>query len=96
MFTLVFFFFFPLAEASPFKEGDESSVDIYDGLDNGLTVPGRLIVSCCLAWTIMESLCFLGSFQIKQQLDLSLWLPGRIYASVSYLFKFKTHMLHSV
>ncbi|KAM9382718.1 CASP8-associated protein 2 [Phaethornis superciliosus] len=25
--------------ASPFKEGDESSVDIYDGLDNGLTVP---------------------------------------------------------
>lgn len=27
------------AEASPFKEGDESSVDIYDGLDNGLTVP---------------------------------------------------------
>ncbi|KFP93392.1 CASP8-associated protein 2, partial [Haliaeetus albicilla] len=25
-------------EASPFKEGDESSVDIYDGLDNGLTV----------------------------------------------------------
>ncbi|NXA35588.1 C8AP2 protein, partial [Eudromia elegans] len=26
-------------EASPFKEGDESSVDIYDGLDNGLTVP---------------------------------------------------------
>ncbi|NXG79144.1 C8AP2 protein, partial [Baryphthengus martii] len=26
------------AEASPFKEGDESSVDIYDGLDNGLTV----------------------------------------------------------
>ncbi|XP_054252434.1 CASP8-associated protein 2 [Indicator indicator] len=27
------------AEASPFKEGDESSVDIYDGLDNGLPVP---------------------------------------------------------
>ncbi|KAM9240382.1 CASP8-associated protein 2 [Leptosomus discolor] len=27
------------AEASPFKEGDESSVDIYDGLDNGLTAP---------------------------------------------------------
>uniref|UniRef100_A0A8C6J986 CASP8-associated protein 2 n=1 Tax=Melopsittacus undulatus TaxID=13146 RepID=A0A8C6J986_MELUD len=27
------------AEASPFKEGDESSVDIYDGLDNSLTVP---------------------------------------------------------
>ncbi|XP_068267189.1 CASP8-associated protein 2 [Nyctibius grandis] len=27
------------AEASPFKEGDESSVDIYDGLDSGLTVP---------------------------------------------------------
>ncbi|KFO04540.1 CASP8-associated protein 2 [Balearica regulorum gibbericeps] len=27
------------AEASPSKEGDESSVDIYDGLDNGLTVP---------------------------------------------------------
>ncbi|XP_021248001.1 CASP8-associated protein 2 [Numida meleagris] len=27
------------AEASPFKEGDESSVDIYDGLDNGLTIP---------------------------------------------------------
>ncbi|KFV44375.1 CASP8-associated protein 2 [Gavia stellata] len=27
------------AETSPFKEGDESSVDIYDGLDNGLTVP---------------------------------------------------------
>ncbi|XP_035177652.1 CASP8-associated protein 2 [Oxyura jamaicensis] len=27
------------AEVSPFKEGDESSVDIYDGLDNGLTVP---------------------------------------------------------
>ncbi|XP_009698963.1 PREDICTED: CASP8-associated protein 2 [Cariama cristata] len=27
------------AEGSPFKEGDESSVDIYDGLDNGLTVP---------------------------------------------------------
>ncbi|KFR14250.1 CASP8-associated protein 2 [Opisthocomus hoazin] len=27
------------AEASPFKEGDESSVDIYDGLDNGVTVP---------------------------------------------------------
>ncbi|XP_005434096.2 CASP8-associated protein 2 isoform X1 [Falco cherrug] len=27
------------AEASPFREGDESSVDIYDGLDNGLTVP---------------------------------------------------------
>ncbi|KGL95355.1 CASP8-associated protein 2 [Charadrius vociferus] len=26
------------AEASPFKEGDESSVDIYDGLDSGLTV----------------------------------------------------------
>ncbi|XP_009666665.2 CASP8-associated protein 2 isoform X1 [Struthio camelus] len=26
-------------EASPFKEDDESSVDIYDGLDNGLTVP---------------------------------------------------------
>ncbi|NXQ92447.1 C8AP2 protein, partial [Nyctibius grandis] len=25
--------------ASPFKEGDESSVDIYDGLDSGLTVP---------------------------------------------------------
>ncbi|XP_062428734.1 CASP8-associated protein 2 [Rhea pennata] len=25
--------------ASPFKEDDESSVDIYDGLDNGLTVP---------------------------------------------------------
>ncbi|KFU91781.1 CASP8-associated protein 2 [Chaetura pelagica] len=25
--------------ASPFKEGDESSVDIYDGLDNELTVP---------------------------------------------------------
>ncbi|XP_065587069.1 CASP8-associated protein 2 isoform X1 [Cyrtonyx montezumae] len=28
-----------VAEASPFKEGDESSVDIYDGLDNGLTAP---------------------------------------------------------
>ncbi|NXG34340.1 C8AP2 protein, partial [Dromaius novaehollandiae] len=27
-------------EASPFQEDDESSVDIYDGLDNGLTVPG--------------------------------------------------------
>ncbi|NWW91200.1 C8AP2 protein, partial [Rhynochetos jubatus] len=27
------------AEASPFKEGDESSVDIYDGLDNSLAVP---------------------------------------------------------
>ncbi|NXE72942.1 C8AP2 protein, partial [Cochlearius cochlearius] len=27
------------AEASPFKEGDESSVDIYDGLDNSVTVP---------------------------------------------------------
>ncbi|NXS72443.1 C8AP2 protein, partial [Pandion haliaetus] len=40
---------------SPFKEGDESSVDIYDGLDNGLTVSGRLIVSCCLAWTIIVS-----------------------------------------
>nr|XP_013804430.1 PREDICTED: CASP8-associated protein 2 [Apteryx mantelli mantelli] len=26
-------------EASPFKEDDESSVDIYDGLDSGLTVP---------------------------------------------------------
>lgn len=26
------------AEASPFREGDESSVDIYDGLDNSLTV----------------------------------------------------------
>lgn len=37
---LLIFFFFSLAEASPFKEGDESSVDIYDGLDNGLTVPG--------------------------------------------------------
>ncbi|KFW10079.1 CASP8-associated protein 2, partial [Eurypyga helias] len=27
------------AEASPFKEGDESSVDIYDGLDNSLAAP---------------------------------------------------------
>ncbi|KAM4681128.1 CASP8-associated protein 2 isoform 2-T6 [Amazona ochrocephala] len=27
------------AVASPFKEGDESSVDIYDGLDNSLAVP---------------------------------------------------------
>uniref|UniRef100_A0A8C9EH66 Caspase 8 associated protein 2 n=1 Tax=Pavo cristatus TaxID=9049 RepID=A0A8C9EH66_PAVCR len=27
------------AEASPFKEGDESSVDIYDGLDNGVAAP---------------------------------------------------------
>jgi len=47
MFTLVHcgFLFFSLAEASPFKEGDESSVDIYDGLDNGLTVPGRLNIS---------------------------------------------------
>ncbi|XP_010226394.1 PREDICTED: LOW QUALITY PROTEIN: CASP8-associated protein 2-like, partial [Tinamus guttatus] len=27
------------SEASPFKEDDESSVDIYDGLDNGLTAP---------------------------------------------------------
>ncbi|KFO92453.1 CASP8-associated protein 2 [Buceros rhinoceros silvestris] len=31
------------AEASPFKEGDESSVDIYDGLDNGLTVPDNSV-----------------------------------------------------
>lgn len=97
MFTLaLFFLFFALAEASPFKEGDESSVDIYDGLDNGLTVPGRLIVSCCLAWSIIGSLGFLGWFQVKQQLALSLHLAGVTYASVSYLFKFKTYMLHSV
>lgn len=38
--SLFFYLFFSLAEASPFKEGDESSVDIYDGLDNGLAVPG--------------------------------------------------------
>ncbi|KFP23938.1 CASP8-associated protein 2, partial [Colius striatus] len=25
--------------ASPFREGDESSVDIYDGLDSGSTIP---------------------------------------------------------
>lgn len=65
-FGFVFFFFLALAEASPFKEGDESSVDIYDGLDNGLTVPGRLIVSCCLSWSFIESLCFLGWFQVNQ------------------------------
>lgn len=45
-FTLLLFFLLTLAEASPFKEGDESSVDIYDGLDSGLTVPGRLNESC--------------------------------------------------
>jgi len=45
-FTFLVFFLLSLAEASPFKEGDESSVDIYDGLDNGLTVPGRLNESC--------------------------------------------------
>uniref|UniRef100_A0A8C3PJZ1 CASP8-associated protein 2 n=1 Tax=Calidris pygmaea TaxID=425635 RepID=A0A8C3PJZ1_9CHAR len=39
MFTLAFFFFLSLAEASPFKEGDESSVDIYDGLDNDNSAP---------------------------------------------------------
>lgn len=53
-----FFFFLSiaLAEASPFREGDESSVDIYDGLDSSLSVSGRLIVSHCLAWNMIESL----------------------------------------
>lgn len=80
-----FFFFFSLAEASPFKEGDESSVDIYDGLDNGLTVPGRLIVSCCLSWSFIVSV-LLRLVSSK----LILHLASVAYASVSYLFKFKT------
>jgi len=94
MFILAFFF--SLAEASPFKEGDESSVDIYDGLDNGVTVPGRLMASCCLTWSIIESLRWLGWFQVKQQLALSLHLAGVTNASVSYLFKFKTYMSHCI
>lgn len=51
-----FFLSIALAEASPFREGDESSVDIYDGLDSSLSVSGTLIVSHCLAWNMIESL----------------------------------------
>lgn len=88
----LFLFSIALAEASPFREGDESSVDIYDGLDSSLSVSGGFIVSHSLAWHITQYL-LLKLISSKTYLVLSLHLAGETYGSASNLFKFKTYVL---
>lgn len=63
-------------------------MDIYDGLDNGLTVPGRLIVSCCLASSFVEFVLLrVGASKTTVRFKFTLsWCKYVFMCFSSYLF----------